>query len=1245
MIAETVPSVEWLDMPAGEGVAAPGWDGVVECPVGNQFVPAGRSVWELSTEQKGAHGKACDDYDKRKRNTPEAERAELNYVAVICAAWTKRRDFEAEKSRFNDFGTVRAMNVDMIEAWLACAPATTVWLREQIGEPVDGIETLLRWWTRWLGSTQVPLDAGVVLAGRKENAKKLRDFCQQGTGGVFMIGGNWHRDEVLSFVAAALTSDAVDGDRDVLYIEDRTTAQRLLAARGLEGAGRATSDSTGMIVVVPSPDFARYYQPDSGHRVIVPVPSSSQPNMVLEPVDSGEVASHLEAAGEHTYTAYDLGTLARMSLLTLRRSRAVDPALHRPTWAEGSIDVRLRRCLLLNSWKEDNESDRQLVEGFVGCSYEDVVEVLHGIVQENEPPMLLTEERRHVVAPADAWHLFAEQITRQDLDLFGCIAVELLSQPDPLDAATDIEHLRALVGEVGPRCSPVLRRGVATTLALLGSFPQQIHGDVVSAVNRATPLVYRIMRAANEDSGPGTWASVIQVLDLLAEADPDAVLEGLRTCLNGPHSAMFLNDRDRPRWFSHATPQQGVLNALRVLAWSADHLIGTVDVLARLVALDERSGLSNGPLRDLSWTMTTWMPQTSASGKTRLEALDMLRRQHSLVAWRFMLALLSSDSVPDRHGPRYRDWKKARPPITRSERLDMDTEIANRLIEDAGSSPERLKALIELVNSLPSEARNALHATLVCIADSGPSEDVRSAIWPPLRHMVDKHRSYSDTNWALPESELDRFAQVLERLRPSAPLDAYGWLFVNWVRSINGITPRDYEAYTEALEARRAEAVRATLETGGVAAVLELAVRVDNPRAVGTALARASSDMDTSMLAAMGDAPESVNQAALGYFTVRFREYEWEDLDGFLTQHSPSQRVTADLLRAIPPIKQPWRKGHELGADIAAEYWARVSFGDLGPPSDLVKLLEVCQRLRDAQRVYFAAEYLWIGKNNFGTDPRFGAETAACLEHLAKQGTGSELRKVLPDIYHLSDLMESLDYHRHHLGADRVAMLEWQYYPILEHEEDFNAPNLYRRMAREPEFFVCLVELVFRPATRPSEPGPDLSNADQQRAMKAWGLLQSWPSSQIVPGLDEDGVLHGERLKCWVDRVRRLLAESDRAGVGDGRIGAALAATPPGVDGEWPAPPVRDLIEQLNSDDIDSGIEIAMYNQRGVTSRSPTEGGDQERDLAETYRQKSQRFNGWPRLSAIFISLANSYEFDSARHDRSAETRQRGLSP
>lgn len=174
---------------------------------------------------------------------------------------------------------------------------------------------------------------------------------------------------------------------------------------------------------------------------------------------------------------------------------------------------------------------------------------------------------------------------------------------------------------------------------------------------------------------------------------------------------------------------------------------------------------------------------------------------------------------------------------------------------------------------------------------------------------------------------------------------------------------------------------------------------------------------------------------------------------------------------------------------------------------------------------------------------------------------------------------------------------------------------------------------------------PDSDRAETSYVAVICAKLNSWPSSQIVPGLDSDGAINKERLNCWVDHVRQRLAESDRTKIGDQRIGAGLAASPPEPDGEWPSPAVRDLIERLNSDHIDLGITMAIRAQRGITTRSPIEGGDQERDLAGTYHQKSLQFSDSPRTSAIFKDLADTYQRDARRHDHDAETHRRGLSP
>jgi hypothetical protein len=91
---------------------------------------------------------------------------------------------------------------------------------------------------------------------------------------------------------------------------------------------------------------------------------------------------------------------------------------------------------------------------------------------------------------------------------------------------------------------------------------------------------------------------------------------------------------------------------------------------------------------------------------------------------------------------------------------------------------------------------------------------------------------------------------------------------------------------------------------------------------------------------------------------------------------------------------------------------------------------------------------------------------------------------------------------------------------------------------------------------------------------------------------------------------------------------------------------VRDLLEELQLERLEDGLQTQIYNNRGVTSRSPEAGGDQERELAPKYRETAQRFNDrWPEPRQILRSLAESYESAARRYDAVAERRRKGLEP
>ena len=1243
LIAETVPSATGVDMPAGSGVSRPGWDGVVKCSTGNRFVPDGQSVWELSAQQNGSDGKARRDYDKRVKNTPDLDRAETAYVAALCARWNSR-SFQDERSGGGDFRLVRALDVDHLEDWLACAPRTTVWLREQMGQPVAGVGLLSAWWARWLESTTVSLDAPVVLAGRDEQAEALRDRLRQ-RGGVITVGGRIHRDEILAFVAAALVgSDASNScSGDALHVYDIAEARRLMAGEALSGPGDPGSRAPAMTIVVPSADFAACLPAGSQHRLIVPLPGKA--DIVLEAVDSDAVTQMLQATGTNTHAAYEFGALARMSLLALRRRLAVQPELCRPSWAGSHIDTTVRRSLLLAGWNETREGDRSIVKRFTGYSYDQATEALHGL-DPGDAPMILTDDQWHLVSPADAWTLLSDHLIPEDLTAFGEVAHEVLTEPDPFHGMSASARMRAQYEEVEPTFSHQLRRGVATTLALLGSIPPRPRGASVPVENAADGIVHRILQTANDAPSPRLWAAVARELPLLAEAAPSAVLRGLRTCISESHAfatAMFADSTDDDTLFGSDSPHLHVIEALETLAWSPDHLSAAVDALASLAARDPGGTWSNRPSNSLGSIMYGWSPHTSADADARLQAVEMLRERHGPVAWDLMLSMLPEGHGPQmvERGPLHRDWKRERV-VTIDEYRSVIDSVGKMLVENAGADPDRWATLVGRIGNLTVDARSELVDALSKIGASDPGEAFRSAVWPELREAVSANRENFDTDWALPESELEAFDPLLEQLRPAAPAAAHRWLFSSDFVMVDGRRwADDHDAHSAALAAKRTAAIGEILAVGGIDAVLELVETVETSYAVGMALANQGPAPDKDVLEAMPEASEPITAAALTYFESRFHECGWELVDRLIAEHAPSERVVADLLRAVPAVEAPWRRADALGAGVANEYWTRVSPLELGPPTSSDQLGEVSGRLRNAGRVGAAIRLVSVWEHRHDSAPEVAEEAASCLEGWFQVQDPQDWAPV--PRHDLSRLMEMLDRHREHLGTGRVATLEWQYLPALAYAGDTSTPSLHRHLAQDPDFFVSLVEIAYPPTSSSPSDGPETDETVRQRALSAYRLLHSWPPGTFSPGGDGRQRVDAERLDGWVDRARSRFEESDRQGIGDMLIGAALAASPADPDGEWPRAAVRDLIERVGSDDLDRGLTIAVCNQRGGTTRSPTDGGGQERELAARYRAHGRRFSQWPRTAAIFDSLTSIYEDEAAVHDRRAEARRLGL--
>ena len=141
-----------------------------------------------------------------------------------------------------------------------------------------------------------------------------------------------------------------------------------------------------------------------------------------------------------------------------------------------------------------------------------------------------------------------------------------------------------------------------------------------------------------------------------------------------------------------------------------------------------------------------------------------------------------------------------------------------------------------------------------------------------------------------------------------------------------------------------------------------------------------------------------------------------------------------------------------------------------------------------------------------------------------------------------------------------------------------------------------------------------------------------------IPGTRDDGTIDGEALEAWIKEARVRAKAAGREDIADSRIGHVLSASPMGLDGNWPAEPVREVIDLFRSKSMIEGFQIGKGNRRGITTRMPRAGGELERREAAKYRAWAKAIAyGHPHTAKALDTLADRYDWEARRNDEEAE--------
>jgi len=1219
------PGISEVSVRAGNGVSAPGYDGVAQSDETVSVLPAGSLVFEFGTDKR-IGSKASKDYRKRSKQNDAASHV---FVFVTPRRWSdKDKWLETQRSE-GKFANVCALDADDLEAWLEASPSSRYWISEHLGKQPDKARTLEQWWGSFHQATHPELPLSMFIAGRESTRDKLRELLAKAPRTI-TIQADW-RDDCLAFIYASLAADA-ENQLDALD-------QSVIIVKSV-GVWNRIARQAGKSVLIPAVDGVETKLAiDNGHHVIKIVDREQvvhgKVDVKLPRVSRPDVQSLLNDCGVNFQKAGYLAGLARRNMPSFVRALTRDAAIQMPTWATDVSAPMLAALTLVGAWDANNDKDTQAIAALVGSDYDTVTSLCQQRADGNDPVMSRSGSAWRFASLEEAFLCLSSKITDGVVERWKQLALDVLGEANPSYGLNPLEKVEQQFNQPTSQVqySEELKSGIARSLAMVGSMDGDgvLSGKLRKSVDDITNQL--LNQAVGDDSGR-VWNLIGPRLRYLAEAAPqqfiDVTIENLEHDSSSLLRAYYADSNDilfGDPWF-----HPHLLWALEVLAWSEKYFDDAIECLALLAANpadDKQRG--NRPDESLAAILCGWANFTTVPSGKRLAALDSVKQLSSPVGWDILFALWPDYSavITPPATPHFRaDWcPLTDKPVKWEERSSFFHGLVKRALTWSDVTPSNLKRLINHINcGILSEDRTKIIDHLGELASSTEfNDDDRYLVWRTVRELAAKH-SHHRAEWSLPEEEVDRLLELSDRWKPTSPVLRHLYLFNHDPGLLDCALHRDIDDYDQKVEARRQEALSEILSMPQKLDNLEvLASRAIASWMLGQMLAD-QQELDFWDIAHWVDSSDSKLTVVVDgylYRALRQRAVSW--LQDVLDDPRLTASQRAAVLRRVPTLQDYWEVvGRNQDDDNA--YWQTAEMRVL-PPDHMryaIERLVACGRAWDAidsvSLSIRSAKQEGV-KTDLTADVLIGLLHVACTQDSVKISSLSyEVGQVLDHIVELN--ANQVD----------VARLELLLYPLIG---DYREPIvLHHTLATEPHLFVRLMEVAHRGETMF---GLDRS-ASFRRAMSA---LNGWRG---CPGMTADGELDAAVMQQWVEAARQGLAAADLSETGDYEIGRLLANSPEDENGTWPLPAVCALIDEVGSRNLDEGFIAGMCRGLMSSVRGVYDGGQQEHESAQRYQALSKQIRLTSRHTARLLKkAADRYKDRAKEEDEQALARQDAL--
>jgi hypothetical protein len=1220
-----------IAFPAGDSTNLPGWDGVVNATSGNAWVPKGQSLWELGCG-KGVTAKANKDLKTRTENTTSILRRKTTFVFVTPRRWPGKSKWLAKVNGLKSWKKVRAYDADDLEQWLEQEPSVSLQFAEELGLDGHGVVSVQQYWKSWCSQSNPQILPTAFLHEREETESRFIEAIKKGLG--------TGTENTISILADSVEEAVAFAALVVSKHDDVANCATVVTEK--EGWRFVAKNDKLRIAIAARPDLAAKPTVGQGLLIIVPISIGSpehragRNSLAVIPLHRTEIYAFrdaLKSIGVEEADAERMALDAGRSWTVYRRLRSSNPAICRPPWLDSETDTPILTTLcLMGSWVDTKEFDKQLVCKVSGIeSYEHIEQALLRLHSHDDSPVLHIGGMWRAKSSIELLRLFETRITKAQVDRFFDTAKEVLSASDPeLDLEKDKRYLAGIYGKTHP-FSGALRESICESLGRLAVHSSETNGLLL------TQRVSSLIRATLKGATSTRWLSLASVLPEIAEAAPDEFLDAVEASLASSTksiSSLFSesgSDMVGRNYHCH------LLWGLERLAWNARWLPRVVIILDKLCSFHLAPNFGNSPINTLRGIFLSWLPQTAATPEQRLKALDRLVADSSDVAFTLLLRLTSPHDgfATLAARPAWRDDNSGtQKGVTQRELWQTLRNYRERLLSLAKMSPTRVAAFFD--NNASHQDYEPVHIQTLTSAwcESGASDTDKELIRASVRTRLHWIRNFDDGNTVSRRQWEAALELAYDGLKPKDVVIRNAWLFKsNDVELPMKYKSGDMENRERNNQAARVAAVDEMLKSGGKPALEQLISNCKNPWIVGYTICKANLQKTRwkSWLVKNSDklsSKDPFGHAVCGLLRSLAVDDAIKLIRAVINDKESGTwdaNRKASLLLLARCEAEVWNELARHGAEVEAIYWRHAEPRSFGEHSaDQIRL--VVRNLIDAGRPEVALGYC---QDNLQV-----VDVEMLFEALKKYLASAQIDPRRFASWTLSRMVERLE-ESGSLDESELIVLEFSLFPLMRFDYAHSLKVLYRAISNDPSIFVQLVCLAYPEKEKDGD--TERTEAERNLAMYAYMVLDEW---KTVPTTEASSEVDRAVFAEYIRRARELSEQAGRLTACDSRLGHVLAYAHFSEGQIWPPAYVCELLERADAETLRNSFSTSVWNKRGVTTRGPTEGGEQERDVAKTFRSYSKNVQSdYPRVASLFESLAKSYDQASLRNDTDAALR------